>query len=154
MSPADDHTLDGEYAPNTWDWVAEHVARYESSGGLDHTLVNGYPTVVLTTRGARSGKIRKTPVIRVADGDRYVAVGSVGGAPQHPAWYYNVLAHPRVRLQDGPVTGTYEARVTEGEERAAWWARAVETFPQYAEYQRQTERVLPVVVLEPVAEDA
>ncbi|GGV49560.1 nitroreductase family deazaflavin-dependent oxidoreductase [Streptomyces spectabilis] len=154
MSTADDRTLDGEYVPNAWDWVAEHVARYESSGGLDGTMLHGFPTVVLTTRGARSGKIRKTPVIRVSDGERYAAVGSVGGAPKHPAWYHNVLAHPRVRLQDGPVVKEYEARVAEGEERAAWWARAVETFPQYAEYQRQTERVLPVVVLEVVAADA
>ncbi|MFD0416062.1 nitroreductase family deazaflavin-dependent oxidoreductase [Streptomyces sp. NPDC127108] len=153
MSTAHD-ALDGEYEPNAWDWVAEHVARYEGSGGTEGLEMHGFPTVVLTTRGARSGKIRKTPVIRVSDGTRYIAVGSVGGAPKHPAWYHNVLAHPRVRLQDGPVVKEYEAHVAEGEERAAWWARAVEAFPRYAEYQEQTERILPVVVLEPVAEGA
>lgn len=142
--------LEGEYEPNPWGWVADHVARYEASGGEDGGLQKGRPCVVLTTRGAKTGKTRETPVMRVSDGTRYAVVASLGGAPKNPAWYHNLPAHPQeVRLQDGPEIRDCTARLVDGEERAEWWERAVEAFPGYAEYQDKTDRVIPVFVLEP-----
>ena len=132
MSTAHD-TLDGEYEPNAWDWVAEHVARYEASGGTEGLEMHGFPTVVLTTRGARSGKIRKTPVIRVSDGTRYIAVGSVGGAPKHPAWYHNLVAHPDIAVEMGRETIAVHATELHGAERDAVFerqARGVSAYPQ------------------------
>jgi deazaflavin-dependent oxidoreductase (nitroreductase family) len=106
--------------------------------------------VVVTSRGARSGKLRKNPVMRVEHEGRYAAVASLGGAPQHPVWYYNLLAEPLVELQDGAVKRDYRARLVEGEEKQQWWARAVEAFPTYEQYQAKTARDIPVFVLEPV----
>ncbi|MFE0416160.1 nitroreductase family deazaflavin-dependent oxidoreductase [Streptomyces tendae] len=143
--------LDGEYEPSPTQWVREQVERYESSGGTEGTTLRdtGLPVIVLTTRGARSGKLRKTPLMRVEHEGRYAAVASLGGAPKHPVWYFNVTADPRVELQDGPVKQDMTAREVTGAEKAEWWERAVAAFPPYADYQEKTDREIPVFVLEP-----
>ncbi|MFE0254100.1 nitroreductase family deazaflavin-dependent oxidoreductase [Streptomyces sp. NPDC059010] len=146
--------LDGEYEPSPTKWVRDQVELYESSGGTQGTtLMNtGMPVILLTTRGARSGKIRKTPLMRVEHEGRYAAVASLGGAPQHPVWYHNVKADARVELQDGPVKRDMKAREITGAEKAEWWERAVAAYPAYADYQDKTDRVIPVFVLEPFDE--
>ena len=144
-------SLTGEYEPSTAKWVRDQVELYESSGGTEGTTLRGLPVIVLTTRCARSGKIRKTPLMRVEHDGRYAIVASQGGAPKHPVWYYNVLADPHVELQDGPVRQDYVARELHGDEKAAWWERAVAAYPPYADYQLKTERQIPVFVLEPIA---
>ncbi len=142
--------LEGIYEPSPWDWVADQVALYESSGGTDGLLLNGKPCVILWTRGRHSGTVRKSPLMRVADGEgRYAIVASMGGAPTHPVWYLNVVADPSVSLQDGPELRDYSARVVEGQEKAEWWKRATEVWPAYDEYQAKTDRAIPVVVLDP-----
>ncbi|GAA2767928.1 nitroreductase family deazaflavin-dependent oxidoreductase [Streptomyces paradoxus] len=143
--------LEGEYEPSPTQWVRKQVELYESSGGTEGTTLQGsnMPVVVLTSRGARSGKLRKTPVMRVEHEGRYAAVASLGGAPQHPVWYFNILADPHVELQDGPVKQDMTAREVTGEEKAAWWERAVAAYPAYADYQKKTDREIPVFVLEP-----
>ncbi|WP_226029748.1 nitroreductase family deazaflavin-dependent oxidoreductase [Streptomyces hyderabadensis] len=143
--------LDGEYEPSPAQWVREQVELYESSGGTEGTTLRdtGLPVIVLTTRGARSGKLRKTPLMRVEHEGRYAAVASLGGAPKHPVWYFNVTADPRVELQDGPVKRDMTAREVTGAEKAEWWERAVAAFPPYADYQKKTDREIPVFVLEP-----
>lgn len=143
--------IEGDYEPATWDVAARQVEIYEGSGGTKGLVLNGAPCVILWTRGRKTGKVRKSPVVRVTDGVRYAALGSMGGAPEHPSWYGNLLADPRVTLQDGPELRDYEARAVEGAERSEWWARAVGVWPAYDEYQAKTERVIPVVVLEPVS---
>jgi deazaflavin-dependent oxidoreductase (nitroreductase family) len=140
--------LDGEYEPSPTQWVRDQVERYESSGGTQGTTLRGLPVIVLTTRGAKSGKLRKTPLMRVEHDGRYAAVASLGGAPKHPVWYHNVLADPLVELQDGPVRRDMTAREVTGDEKAAWWERAVAAFPDYADYQRKTDREIPVFVVE------
>ncbi|MEU3919006.1 nitroreductase family deazaflavin-dependent oxidoreductase [Streptomyces sp. NPDC029004] len=142
--------LEGEYEPSTQKWVRDQVDLYESSGGTKGITLRGLPVIVLTTRGARSGKIRKSPLMRVEHEGTYAAVASLGGAAKNPVWYYNVLADPRVELQDGPVRQDMTAREVTGDEKALWWERAVAAYPDYAAYQRKTERVIPVFVLEPV----
>lgn len=142
--------IQGEYEPATWDVARNQVEIYEASGGLEGTVLNGAPCVVLWTRGRTSGKVRKSPVIRVTDGERYAVLGSMGGQPKHPAWYGNLVADPKVTLQDGPVVRDYVAHTAEGVERDTWWARATAVWPAYAEYQAKTDRVIPVVVLDPV----
>lgn len=132
------------------DWVREQTERILETGTTEGIEVRGAPVVLLTLRGARSGRLRYTPVMRVEHDGRYAVVASKGGAPEHPVWYANITAHPRVRLQDGTVTRDYVAREVSGEERARWWARAVEAFPPYAEYQTRTDRQIPVLVLDPV----
>ncbi|MFC7617208.1 nitroreductase family deazaflavin-dependent oxidoreductase [Actinokineospora soli] len=122
---------------------------YESSGGTEGTTMRGKPVVLLTTRGAKSGKIRKTPLMRVEHEGRYAVVASLGGAPKHPVWYHNIKADPHVELQDGPVRQDLRAREVTGDEKAFWWAKAVEAWPDYADYQRKTDREIPVLVLEP-----
>ncbi|SER68685.1 nitroreductase family deazaflavin-dependent oxidoreductase [Streptomyces qinglanensis] len=144
--------VEGEYAPSPEQWVRDQVDLYERSGGREGTTMRGMPVIVLTTRGAKSGKVRKTPLMRVEHDGRYAAVASLGGAPSHPVWYRNVLADPRVVLQDGPVRQDMTAREVVGEEKAVWWARAVEAYPDYADYQRRTDREIPVLVLEPAPE--
>jgi F420H(2)-dependent quinone reductase len=146
--------LDGEYEPSSQKWVRDQVELYESSGGAQGSTLRdtGLPVVIVTNRGARSGKVRKTPLMRVEHEGRYAAVASQGGAPQHPAWYENLKAHPHVELQDGPDQQDMTARELEGEERAQWWDRAVAAFPSYADYQRRTERQIPVFVLEPLVQ--
>ena len=143
--------LPGEYQPSPEQWVRDQVEAYEGSGGTEGTTLRDMPVVILTTLGARSGLLRKTPLMRVEHEGVYAAVASLGGAPKHPVWYFNVLAQPLVELQDGPVKGDHRAREVHGEEKALWWERAVAAFPDYADYQRRTEREIPVFVLEPVA---
>jgi F420H(2)-dependent quinone reductase len=147
--------IQGEYEPSTQAWVRDQVELYESSGGTQGTTLRdtGLPVVIITNRGARTGKIRKTPLMRVEHGGRYAAVASQGGSPEHPFWYYNFRAHPHVQLQDGPARYDLVAREVTGDERAQWWARAVAAYPPYAEYQQRTSRQIPVFVLEPAGQD-
>ncbi len=142
--------IKGEYEPSPQQWVRDQVELYEKTGGAaGSTLLDtGLPVVIITSRGARSGKLRKTPVMRVEHEGRYAAVASQGGAPTHPFWYYNFRADPRVDLQDGPRTQEMVAREVTGPERAEWWERAVAAYPPYAEYQQRTSRQIPVFVLE------
>jgi F420H(2)-dependent quinone reductase len=140
--------LHGEYEPSPAAWVRNQVALYESSGGTKGTTMVGKPVVLLTSRGARTGLLRKSPLMRVEHDGVYAVVASAGGAPRHPVWYRNLLADPRVELQDGPVRRDMTAREATGEEREVWWARAVEAFPQYDDYRHKTDRVIPVFVLE------
>lgn len=142
--------LVGEYAPSPVDRSREQVELFESSGGREGNTLAGVPIVVVTTVGARSGKLRKTPLMRVEHEGRYAVVASMGGAPKHPLWYHNVVANPRVELQDGAVKREYVARELHGDERAEWWERAVAVWPDYARYQERTSRVIPVILLEPV----
>ena len=141
--------LRGEYEPSSAKWVRDQVEEYESSGGRRGTTLRGVPVVVVTSLGAGSGKLRKNPVMRVERDGVYAAVASKGGTPQNPAWYRNLIEHPLVELQDGAAKGDYTARVTVGEERALWWERALEVWPDYANYQTKTDRQIPVFVLEP-----
>jgi deazaflavin-dependent oxidoreductase (nitroreductase family) len=143
--------LEGTYEPSTWTWVRDQAELIESSGGTKGTELRGMPVVLMTNRGAKSGKLRKTPLMRVEHEGHYAVVASQGGAPEHPSWYYNLLADPNVELQDGPVRQDMVAREVTGDERAAWWRRAVDAFPSYREYQFKTTRTIPVFVLEPVA---
>jgi deazaflavin-dependent oxidoreductase (nitroreductase family) len=145
--------LTGEYEPNPVQFVADQVELYESSGGTQGTTLQDLPVVILTTLGAKSGKIRKSPVMRVAHDGSYAVVASLAGAPKHPVWYHNVVADPRVELQDGPVRQDMLAREVTGNEKALWWARAVHAFPDYAEYQKKTDRQIPVIVLEPASQE-
>ncbi|MER5940531.1 nitroreductase family deazaflavin-dependent oxidoreductase [Streptomyces sp. NPDC001928] len=147
--------LEGEYEPSPTDWVRKQVELYESSGGTQGTTLmdTGMPVILLTTRGAQSGKIRKTPLMRVEHGGRYAVVASLGGAPKHPVWYHNVKADPHVELRDGTELRDMRAREITGAEKDEWWERAVEAYPPYADYQTKTDRVIPVFVLEPLDED-
>ena len=140
--------LQGEYEPSSAKWVRDQVQEYESSGGTKGTSLRGVPVVVITSIGSSSGKLRKNPVMRVEHDGVYAAVASKGGAPQHPAWYRNFVEHPLVELQDGPAKADYTAREVSGDERAVWWKRATEVWPDYADYQTKTEREIPVFVLE------
>ena len=142
-------TLQGEYEPSPEAWVREQVAAYEASGGTEKTTLQGVPVVVVTSVGARSGKLRKNPVMRVEHEGRYALVASKGGAPSHPTWYHNLVAYPRIELQDGPEPRDYIVRVAEGAERAEWWERAVAVWPDYASYQTKTDREIPVFIAEP-----
>ena len=143
--------LQGEYAPSSAKWARDQVEEYESSGGTKGTLLRDVPVVVITSVGASSGKLRKNPVMRIEHDGVYAAVASKGGAPEHPSWYHNFVGHPLVELQDEGSKGDYTARVVSGDEREVWWKRAVEVWPDYAEYQTKTDREIPVFVLEPVA---
>jgi len=142
--------LDGDYEPSTIDWVRKQVEEYEASGGTRANTLRdtGLPVVIVTSRGAKSGKLRKTPLMRVEHDGSYLAVASQGGAPTHPVWYHNLLADPKVELRDRSETWDMVARLLEGDERAQWWERAVAAFPPYADYQRRTEREIPVFLLE------
>jgi F420H(2)-dependent quinone reductase len=142
--------LSGEYEPSTSDWARENAEKYMESGGTDGTELQGKPVILLTTIGAKTGKIRKTPLMRVEHDGEYAVVASLGGAPKNPVWYHNIKAHPQVELQDGAVTKDYEAREVLGDEKAAWWERAVAAWPDYANYQKKTDRQIPVFVLTPV----
>lgn len=131
------------------DWVQDQTKTILETGTTAGVEILGSPVVLLTLRGAKTGKLRYTPVMRVEHGGSYAVVASKGGAPEHPTWYYNIKAHPEFPLQDGTVTNEYVAREAEGAERAEWWARAVEAYPPYAEYQTKTDRQIPVFVLDP-----
>jgi len=145
--------IQGEYKPSPRDWVRDQVEEYEGSGGTRGTtlLDTGLPVVVVTNIGAKSGKVRKTPLMRVEHDGSYAAVGSQGGAPKDPLWVANLRANPRVEVQDGADKQEMVAREVTGAERDAWWERSVAAYPPYAEYQQKTDRVIPVFVLEPVA---
>ena len=139
--------LVGEYEPSTSDWARKQAEQIEASGGTKGVTLNGMAVVVVTSVGAKSGKLRKTPLMRVEHDGEYALVASLGGAPKHPVWYYNIVEQPHVELQDGPVKGDYLAREVTGEEKAIWWERSVAAFPPYAEYQEKTSREIPVFVL-------
>ena len=138
-----------EYAPSPTGWVRTMVEKIEDAGTTDVGDVIGLPVVLLTMRGAKSGKIRKVPLMRVEHHGVYAAVASLGGAPKHPVWYYNLKADPNIELQDGTTTKPYVAREIEGDEYDLWWKRSVAAYPDYAEYQKKTSRVIPQFVLEP-----
>jgi deazaflavin-dependent oxidoreductase (nitroreductase family) len=140
--------LIGNYVASPTRWVRDQVELYEGSGGTEGTTLRGLPVILLTTKGAKSGNIRKTPLMRVEHAGSYAVVASQGGAPKHPVWYFNLLANPEVELQDGPSRWDMAAREVTGEEKAIWWARAVEAYPDYADYQARTDRQIPVFVLE------
>lgn len=141
--------LHGEYEPSPSARSRNQVEEYEGSGGTAGNTLNGLPVIILTTVGARTGKIRKIPLMRVADGNEYAVVASLGGAPKHPVWYYNVKSHPEVELQDGPVKQDMVAREVTGAEKARWWETAVQAYPPYADYQKRTDREIPLFVLSP-----
>lgn len=136
--------LEGEYEPSTSAWARKQAEAFEASNGETSNTLRGMPIIVLTTVGAKSGKLRKTALMRVEHDGEYAIVASLGGAPKHPVWYWNVKKHPHVELQDGGEKHDYEARELEGDERETWWARAVEAYPPYADYQVKTERLIPV----------
>ncbi len=146
-------TLEGEYEPSPAGWVRDQVETYEATGGREaNTLLDHpeWPIVVITSKGAKSGKLRKNPVMRVELDGVYAAVASKGGDPEHPVWYHNFIAHPVVQLQDGPEPHLYRARIAEGEERAEWWERCAAQYAPYLEYQAKTDREIPVFLLERV----
>jgi deazaflavin-dependent oxidoreductase (nitroreductase family) len=139
-----------DYAPSPTNWVRTQVEKVEAAGTTDAVDIMGMPVVLLTMRGAKSGKIRKVPLMRVEHNGVYVAVASLGGAPKNPVWYYNLKADPKLTLQDGDVTKEYVAREIDGEEYDEWWQRSVAAYPPYADYQTKTSRKIPQFVLEPV----
>lgn len=141
--------LQGEYAPSTSDWARSQAEIYEATDGREASTLGdtGLPVIVLTSLGARSGSLRKTALMRVEHDGQYAVVASLGGAPRHPVWYFNITKHPHVELQDGAERHDYDVRELSGAERDEWWARAVEAYPPYAEYQQKTERVIPVLLL-------
>lgn len=141
--------LEGEYEPSPWEPVAEQVRLYEETGGEEGGTLEGKPCVILTTRGRKTGKIRKTPLMRVEHDRTYAVVASMGGAPQHPVWYLNLVADPDVTVQDGAEVMDLRAREVLDDEKAEWWARATEVWPDYDTYQAATEREIPLIVLEP-----
>ncbi|GAA4928653.1 nitroreductase family deazaflavin-dependent oxidoreductase [Actinoplanes utahensis] len=143
--------LTGEYAPSSSDWARNQAEKYEASNGAEANDIQGMPIVVVTNVGAKSGKLRKTPLMRVEHDGEYLAVGSLGGAPKHPVWVHNIRANPLVELQDGPRKQDYTVREISGEEREIWWERAVAAYPPYADYQKKTDRVIPLFLLTPVS---
>src|SRR5215469_3272792 len=143
--------LTGDYQPSAASWASDQVDLYERSGGTEGTELNGRPVILLTTVGAKTGKIRKTPLMRVEHDGQYAVVASLGGAPKNPVWYYNIKAHPQVELQDGDTNKDYQAREVFGDEKSVWWERAVAAWPDYAEYQTKTDRQIPVFVLTPIS---
>lgn len=140
---------DSEYAPSPRDYVRETVDLYESTDGAEGNTLNGRPIIILTTTGAKTGKIRKTPLMRIEHEGSYAVVASMGGAPNNPVWYHNIVAHPEVELQDGATRKQYVAHEASGEEKAQWWARATQTWPDYDTYQTKTDRQIPLFVLSP-----
>lgn len=142
--------LIGEYAPSTTDWARKQAELFERTNGAKGNTIMGKPIVLLTTLGAKTGKLRKTALMRVEHGGEYAIVASLGGAPNHPSWYYNVVDAPLVELQDGSVRKDYVPRELSGQEREVWWARAVDAYPPYASYAEKTDRVIPVFLLTPV----
>jgi len=143
--------IEGDYEPSTWDWVRDQVAEYEASGGAEGSTLRqtGLPIIIVTTRGRRSGKVRKFAVMRVEHDGEYAIVGSKGGAPEQPGWYHNLVADPNVMVQDGPEPFDAVVRLVSGDEREQWWERAVELFAPYAEYADKTDREIPVFIASP-----
>jgi len=142
--------LSGEYEPSTSEWARTQAERYEATNGEEAGDLRGMPVIVLTSLGAKSGKLRKTALMRVEHDGKYAVIASLGGAPKHPVWYFNLQQHPLVELQEKAVKRDYAVRELEGAERAEWWDRAVAAYPPYADYQVKTERLIPVLLLEPV----
>ena len=144
--------LTGEYEPSTWDWVREQVETYERSKGTEANTLRdtGIPVVIITSRGAKSGKLRKFALMRVEHDGEYALIASKGGAPEHPGWYHNLVAEPHVMIQDGPEPQDYRVEIVTGDERQEWWDRGVAVFPPYAEYQEKTDREIPVFVARPM----
>ncbi len=144
--------ITGEYEPSTSTWVAEQVEAYEASGGTQANTLRdtGIPIIVVTMRGAKSGKVRKIGLMRVEHEGEYALVASKGGHPEHPGWYLNLLADPNVMIQDGPAPLDYTVREVEGDERDTWWERSVAVFPTYEEYAAKTDRLIPVLIASPV----
>jgi deazaflavin-dependent oxidoreductase (nitroreductase family) len=142
--------LEGEYEPSAWDWVRNQVEEIEGSGGKEGLGLfdTDMPVVIVTSVGNKTGKLRKNPVMRVEHDGKYAIIASVGGAPKHPVWYYNLVSNPNIELQDGPEKWDMVVREVTGDEKAEWWARAVAVYPDYAAYQAATERVIPVFVAE------
>jgi deazaflavin-dependent oxidoreductase (nitroreductase family) len=146
--------LSGRYEPSKSDWARNQIERYEATAGTEAGDMNGRRLVILTSVGARSGNLRKAPLIRIEQDGRYAVIASKGGAPTHPRWYFNLKANPHVELQDGKVKADYLAREATGDEKAAWWARAVAILKDFDAYQKKTTRQIPLFVLEPMAEAA
>jgi deazaflavin-dependent oxidoreductase (nitroreductase family) len=142
--------LQGTYLPSTSEWARTQAERYEASGGAQANTLRGVPIIVLTTVGAKTGALRKTALMRVEHDGRYAVVASRGGAPEAPQWYWNLRKNPHVELQDGEVKRDYVARELSGDERSEWWARSVAVWPDYDRYQKKTDRLIAVFVLEPV----
>ena len=143
--------LEGEYEPSTSGWARRQAEEFESSAGAKANTLRGRPIIVMTSIGAKTGKLRKTALMRVEHDGQYDVVASQGGAQKHPTWYWNLRKHPHVELQDGAEKHDYEARELEGEEREAWWRRANETWPDYDRYQTKTDRQIPVFLLTRIA---
>ncbi len=145
--------ITGEYEPSKWDWVAKQIADYEASGGTKAATLRdtGIPVIIVTMKGHKSGKVRKIALMRVEHDGEYALVASKGGAPEHPGWYHNISADPEIMVQDGPEPFATTARLVTGEERAAWWERAVAVFAPYGEYQEKTDREIPVFVTSPAS---
>ncbi len=141
--------LNGEYEPSPVEWVRRQVEQYESTGGVEGGTMKDQPVIILTSLGAKSGKIRKTPLMRVEHDGQYAVVASMGGAPQNPTWYANLKAHPFVELQDGADRRDYAVRELSGDEKQLWWERAVRAWPDYESYQQHTDRDIPVLLLTP-----
>ena len=143
--------LAGEYEPSPWEPIAEQVRLYESTGGREGGTLEGQPCVILTTRGRKTGKLRKSPLMRIEHDGSYAVVASMGGAPQHPVWYLNLVADPAVTLQDGEQVLDLRARTASPEEKREWWPRLTAVWAPFDDYQAKTERDIPVVILEPAS---
>lgn len=144
--------LVGEYEPSTRNSAREQAETFEATQGAEANTLRGRPIIVMTSKGAKTGKLRKTPLMRVEHDGQYAVVASMGGAPKHPVWYWNLKKHPLVELQDGAEKHDYEVRELEGEEREIWWRRANETWPSYDDYQTKTDRLIPVFLLTRVSD--
>ena len=142
--------IEGTYEPSPSSYATEQVRQYEESGGSEGNTLRGVPIIVLWTRGRKTGALRKTPLMRVRDRDRYAVVASQGGHPRHPVWYHNLEADPRVSLQDGPEVRDFIAHTASAEEKAEWWPKATKVWPDYDAYQAKTDREIPLVILEPI----
>jgi len=145
---------DGEYSPSPVEYISQYVEKYEVSNGTDGYLYNDRPVVLLTSTGAKTGRTRKVPVMRIEHEGQYALVASSAGSDKHPGWYYNITREPRVQIQDGATKGEFVAREISGDERDAWWSRAVETWPEFEDYTRMTTRSIPLFVLTPVEQGA
>lgn len=144
-------TIDGEYVPSPAGWVRDQVETYERTGGKEGGTLRdtGLPVIIVTTRGHKTGTVRKIPLMRVEHDGEYALVGSMGGAPKNPVWVYNLRADPKATIQDGPEPFEAEVREITDDERATWWERAVAAFPPYADYEKRTERTIPVFIASP-----
>ena len=146
--------LKGEYAPSSAPWVRKQVDKFEASNGSEGNSLRGMPIIVMTMRGVQSGKLRKVPVMKIEHDGVYAVVASKGGAAENPLWYFNLVANPQIEVQDGAVRRDATARLLSGDERAEWWKRAVAAYPDYADYQKRTDREIPIFLAERLPADA